>query len=90
MHEYVIAIMSTVQKLKDIGKGLDDLVSVEMLRGFSEEYKPMKMVLEHLTCDITLESVRVKLLQKDLRNGLKVAVGDSTLFAKQKKAEGGS
>jgi hypothetical protein len=91
MHDYVTAIMSKAQKLKDTGKGLDnDLDAVVMLRGLPEEYKPMKTALEYSTCDITSESIRVKLLQTDLRNGSKVAVDDSMLLAKGKKAQGGS
>jgi hypothetical protein len=90
MYDYVTAIMSTVQKL-DIDEGLDNyLVAVMMLRGLPEEYKPMKMALEHSTCDIISESIRVKLLQEDLRNVLKVYMGDFTIFAEEKEAQGGS
>uniref|UniRef100_A0A2A4JFR5 CCHC-type domain-containing protein n=1 Tax=Heliothis virescens TaxID=7102 RepID=A0A2A4JFR5_HELVI len=48
MHQYVAAVMSLAQKLKDIATGFDDdLVAVVLLRGLPEEYRPMRMALEH-------------------------------------------
>lgn len=70
IHDYVTAVMTTANKLKDIGKGIDDeLVAVVLLRGLPDEYKPLRMALEHSGMEITSENVRAKLLQEDLRKG---------------------
>ncbi|KAI5632069.1 gag-polypeptide of LTR copia-type domain-containing protein [Phthorimaea operculella] len=68
MHDYVSSVMNHAQKLKEIGKGLDDdLVAIVLLRGLPDEFQPMRMAMEHSGMELTSEKVRVKLLQEDMR-----------------------
>ncbi|PZC74114.1 hypothetical protein B5X24_HaOG208365 [Helicoverpa armigera] len=89
MHQYVAAVMSLAQKLKDIATGFDDdLVAVVLLRGLPEEYRPMRMALEHSGMKLTSENVRQKLLQEDSRQGTSSSADSALAVNKSKKRIG--
>lgn len=92
MHDYVAAVMSLSQKLKDIATGFDDdLVAVVLLRGLPEEYRPMRMALEHSGMKLTSENVRQKLLQEDSRQGCSTSSStDSALAVSKSRKRNGN
>jgi transposase InsO family protein len=86
MHEYVAAVMSHTHKLREIDHGIDDeLVAVVLLRGLPDEFKPMRMALEHSGMKLTSENVRQKLLQEEKQCSSTISNNDSALATKGKK-----
>jgi len=82
MEEYVTAILFASQRLRDIGKEVDDeLLAALMLQGLSEEYEPLRMALDNTTEKITSDLVKTKLLQL---NAKEVASGESAMLARNK------
>jgi len=80
--EYGTEILFALQQLKDIGKEVDDeLLTVLMLQGLSEEYEPLRMTLDNTTEKITSDLVKTKLLQL---NAKEVASGESAMLARNK------
>ena len=79
MDEYITHDMTIQEKLAATKKGLDDeIVASVLLIGLSEEYKPLRMTLETLHCDLTSDLVRTKLLT------CQVFAENSALYAKSK------
>lgn len=65
MDTYVSEIMSTSQKLTDLGFTIsDEWLAVFLLCGLTEEYQPMIMALEGLGKTLSSDSIKTKLLQE--------------------------
>lgn len=84
MEEYVIEVLCVLQRLRDIGKEVDDeLLAALMLQGLSEEYEPLRMASDNSTEKITLDLVKTKLLQLNVKEH---ASCDSAMLIKSKGA----
>lgn len=65
MDKYVSEIMSTTQKLTDLGFEIaDEWLAVFLLCGLTDEYQPMIMALEGLGQTLSSDSIKTKLLQE--------------------------
>jgi len=78
----VTEILFTSQRLREIGKEVDDeLLVALMLQGLSEEYEPLRMALHNSAEKITSDLVKTKLLQINVKE---TAAGDSAMLVKNK------
>lgn len=74
MDMYVSEIMSTSQKLTDLGFTIsDEWLAVFLLCGLTEEYQPMIMALEGLGKTLSSDSIKTKLLQETTTNTVPVS-----------------
>lgn len=81
MEEYVTEVLFASQRLRDIGKEVDDeLLAALMLQGLSEEYEPLRMALDNSTEKITSDLVKTKLLQLKVKEMSE----DSAMLARNK------
>lgn len=79
METYVSEIMSTAQKLTDLGFTVsDEWLAVFLLCGLTEEYQPMVMALEGLGKTLSSDSIKTKLLQET-----STVTDEKALFAKK-------
>lgn len=82
MEEYVTEVLFASQRLRDIGKEVDDeLLTALMLQGLSEEYESLRMALDNSTEKITSDLVKTKLLQLNIKE---VTSGESAMLVKNK------
>ena len=84
--DYVDQLMSTAQKLEEIGFTVEDrwLVGL-LLKGLPEEYNPMVMSIENCGKKLTADEVKSKILQ-NVQHGIDAqpSTGDQALVAKKK------
>lgn len=82
MEEYVTEILFASQRLRDIGKEVDDeLLAALKLQVLNEGYEPLRMALDNSTEKITSDLVKTKLLQLNTKE---VASGESAMLVKNK------
>jgi len=68
MEEYVTEILFASQRLRNIGKEVDDeLLAALMLQDLSEEYEFLRMALDNTNEKITSDLVKTKLLQLNVK-----------------------
>lgn len=66
MRQYVIEVTLTAQKLKDIGKEIDDeLLATILLQGLSEKYATFRIAIENSDNALSTQYVKSKLLGLD-------------------------
>lgn len=87
VEEYVDKIMSTTQKLQEIGFNVDDrwLVGL-LLKGLPDEYDPMVMSLENCGIKLTADAVKARILQNvQVPQAIRGSSDHGALAAAQKK-----
>lgn len=82
MEVYVTEIISTAQRLNEIGFKVDDeWLAIFLLSGLTDEYLPMIMTMESSGAQLSSDSVKTKLLQETVGA---VSNEQTALFAKGK------
>ncbi|KAI5636501.1 gag-polypeptide of LTR copia-type domain-containing protein [Phthorimaea operculella] len=86
MRDYVTATLTTVQRLRDIGKEIDDeMVAMLMLQGLTENYQPFRLALETKNETLTSDYVKLKLLQLEDTHEASTSTSTSALTANRSK-----
>ncbi|KAI5631047.1 gag-polypeptide of LTR copia-type domain-containing protein [Phthorimaea operculella] len=86
MRDYVTATLTTVQRLRDIGKEIDDeMVAMLMLQGLTENYQPFRLALETKNETLTSDYVKLKLLQLEDTHEASSSTSTSALTANRSK-----
>ncbi|KAH9645213.1 hypothetical protein HF086_005758 [Spodoptera exigua] len=66
IRDYITAIMTVAQQLRDLGKKVDDeLLAALMLQGLTETFQPMRLAIENTNIELTTDYVKTKLLQME-------------------------
>lgn len=80
MDAYVSEIMSTAQKLTEVGFDVpDEWLAIFLLAGLSDAYLPMIMAIESTDKKLSSDSIKTKLLQETSST----SCGDAALLAKK-------
>ena len=89
VEEYVNRITNTAHKLKEADLEVkDEMVGALLLSGLPEEYKPMIMALESSGTPITMDAMKVKLLQGIKGDkGLSTQNSETAFIPRQTKEE---
>lgn len=90
VEEYVDRITNTAHKLKEADLEVkDEMVGALLLSGLPEEYKPMIMALESSGTSITMDAMKIKLLQ-DIKGDKGLSTQNSETAFYSKTNEGGT
>lgn len=82
METYVSEIISTAQKLSEIGFEInDEWLAIFLLSGLNDDFLPMIMAMENSSTKLSSDSVKTKLLQEVSSS----STGDKAFFARNRK-----
>lgn len=88
IRDYISTLMTTAQKLCDLGKEIDDeLLAALMLQGLTDNFQAMRLAIENSNIELTTDYVKTKLYQMEDTHTATTSTSNHALMSKNKQKQ---